>query len=313
MQARNAQLSLLLGLLAAVSVLSIAHSRAQLAGELAAICNEARQSLRGATFGAKDAVIGAAAYHVENISTGTVLAERRGTEPLPLASLTKLMTVRIALERNAPDEFYTVVPEDLLSEGSIGFVPGQTYRLSELTKALLVASSNNAAAMLARSSGLGIEGFIAAMNERAQALGLFSLHYGSVSGLDTENDTVATARGSARDTVRLLALDARDFPDAFTVSTQPHVVMTDTRGATIMLENTDKAIGSLPLLIASKTGYTDTAGGNLAVLWKSSSGAVLGAAVLGSTESGRFADMITLHDAADDYMASVRAMPSECK
>ncbi len=312
MQARNAQLSLLLALLAAVSILSIANTHAHLKTDIASICSDARASIRAATFEKRYGTIAAKAFVVQDVASGEMLAARDARTALPLASLTKLMTLRIALQHSAPNEFYTVQSEDLLLDPPIGYAAGQTYRIGEITKAVLVASSNNGASMLASSSGLQREDFIAAMNAEARTLGLSTLRYESVSGLDTGNDTIATAWGSARDIVSLLARDAADFPDIMAFSTQRRVVMTDTAGATTKLENTDKAIDRLPLLIASKTGYTDVAGGNLAVLWKTPTGKVLGAAVLGSTESGRFADMIALHDAATAYLAAAGALPDEC-
>ena len=279
---------------------------------VAASCTAAYARIQADTFGIAVPKLGAKASFVYDFTNDAQLEASNANAALPLASLTKLMTIRLALKTVSPNFLYTIVPDDLTSEASIGFVPGDKYAVSELLKAALIESSNNAAVMLARSTGLSTPDFIAAMNAQAKALGLSSLRYASVTGLDTDNETVATAFGSARDILMLLDKDYTDFPVVMAYSTHQSETIYSSTGKSIPLGATDKAIPSLPLLVASKTGYTDVAGGNLAVLWKDPTGRLLGAAVLGSTEDGRFSDMIRLHTAADIFVSSSDSLTKLC-
>lgn len=309
---RQALYSLLV-LAALISSYAIRQIEERRDAEIAAICSEAYANLERSTFEAVEARLKAKAAFVYDFTEKRALGTKNEEAALPLASLTKLMTVRVALSQVPIETLYTVRAEDLTSEASIGFAEGDSYSVRELARAALVSSSNNAAVMLSRSGGAHKQAFIAAMNAEAEKLGLASLKFQSVTGLDAGNETVATASGSARDIVHLLERVSADQPEIMAYSTRQTDTVRSSDGKTIALVNTDKAIPSLPVLLASKTGYTDVAGGNLAVLWRDPSGHTLGAAVLGSTEQGRFDDMIRLHDTAEIYLSTSISLSKLCK
>lgn len=121
---------------------------------------------------------------------------------MPIASLSKLMTALVLLDLNpdwgkeititADDLNYPrglVDPGDVTSE--VPFAAGDTVTVRDLWRAMLVASSNQAAAMLAKHSGLSLEAFTAAMNDRAQLLGLEKTAFVEPSGLDPFNVSTA--------------------------------------------------------------------------------------------------------------------------
>ncbi len=255
--------------------------------------------------------IRAKAFFVYDFTKQDEIVGKASDQALPLASLTKLMTVRVALQHNSPLEFYTAEARDLESDGFIGFIPGDSYRISDLIRAALISSLNDAAIMLSRSVGVTDEGFVSKMNAEAKKLQLNTLHFENPTGLDID-DTIATAHGSARDILKLLHADYVDFPESMSTSTRPTDTIKSTAGSAIPLKNTNMIVDSLPVLLASKTGYTDTAGGNLAVLWREPGNSILGAVVLGSTELARFADMKALHDGASKYVSAARSLPSYC-
>ena len=279
---------------------------------ITASCADAYTRLRAETFTAIEPHIGAKAFYVYDFTNNTELDAHDANTALPLASLTKLMTARLVLASVSTQRLYTITPNDLTSEASIGFVPGDEYSVDALLKAALIDSSNNAAVMLAHSTGLSIPDFVTAMNTEAKSLGLASLRYQSVTGLDIENDTIATAFGSAQDILMLLEKDYADYPAVMAYGSHMTETIYSSTGKSIPLVNTDKAISALSLLVAGKTGYTDVAGGNLAVLWKDSTGRLLGASVLGSTEDGRFADMVRLHNTADIFVSSSDSLAKIC-
>ncbi len=252
------------------------------------------------------------AISVSNLTREEPLYTENDTLPLPLASLTKLMTVRVALKSVSLNDSYQVKPADIVFDKGSGFVAGDKYSVRDIVKATLIASSNNAAMMLARSTKLDPLHFISLMNFEAQNLHLSTLHYDSVSGLDTDTNQ-PTATGSARDVLALLYKDALDNPEVFSFGTIPNTTIRSENGRSISLANTDQALDKLPLLKASKTGYTDTAGGNLAILWQNQAGDTLGAVVLGSTVAGRFSDMITLYNAVNIYSTAENGLQKTCK
>lgn len=275
-------------------------------------CNTARSALVQKTFAPVFSALQAKSAFVYDFSKNTALYGKNETEVRPLASLTKLMTTRIAQKTVSPSAFYTIQAHDLDSDGFVGFVIGDTYSISDFFAGALIASSNDSAVMLARSTGLSDAAFVEKMNEEAKQIGLPSLRFANPTGLDTGNDTIATAFGSAHDILILLQKDYTDFPELMSLSVRPNMTISARNGRSIVLKNTDLAIDKLPLLLASKTGYTDVAGGNLAVLWREPSGDILGAAVLGSTEGGRFDDMVAIHTSADSYVAAAHTFPSFC-
>ncbi len=278
-----------------------------------ALCNQAHSALVQKTFAPVFSALQAKSAYVYNFSKNAPLYGKSDTEVRPLASLTKLMTARLAQKSVLPTSEYTIASHDLDSDGFVGFVVGDTYHIADLFAGALIASSNDSAVMLARSTKLSDTDFVTHMNTEAAQIGLPSLHFANPTGLDIENDTVATAYGSAHDILMLLHKNYVDFPELMSLSVRPTMTISATNGRSILLKNTDLVIDKLPLLLASKTGYTDVAGGNLAVLWREPSGDILGASVLGSTETGRFDDMVAIHDAADNFVAGIHTLPQFCK
>lgn len=137
---------------------------------------------------------------------GRLLPGPDADQILPIASLTKLATALVLLELQPtweqqipitavdlayPKQF--VGPYDVTSE--IAFAAGQTVTLADLWTAMLLASSNQAAGLLAKHSGLDRPAFVAAMNEQAKRRGLKKTIFHEPSGLDVSN--VSTAREMA--------------------------------------------------------------------------------------------------------------------
>jgi len=279
--------------------------------ELAQLCTDMHTELLQNAFASVAKNTQAKALYAYDFSKNEPLFGKNESMALPLASLTKLMTIRIALKNVSLNDFYTVTSRDIGFDDPLDFAPGDTFRIEDLTRAALIASSNDSAVMLGHSTNLSDAAFLKVMNTEAALLHLPSLQYESVTGLDI-NDVQATAVGDAADTLSLLYKDYTDFPAVISLSSNANDQITATNGDRITLKNTDIAENSFSLLEASKTGYTDTAGGNLAILWRNPAHELLGAIVLGSTESGRFTDMQTLYKATNLFVASSDSFPSVC-
>lgn len=240
------------------------------------------------------AIMGKAAI-IYDPSTGRVLYQQNANEPLPLASLTKLMTADVVLSQEEPGTPVTITDADLkLSDaGDVGFQAGQTATLGDLVRFGLIASSNDA--MAAAANSLGPQ-YLDEMNAEAAQMGLTQSHFLNPTGLD-ESATVAGAYGSAYDVARLAAAFYRLHPDYFEDTAQATGTLSFIDGD-LSSAATAAPLLAIPGFIAAKTGYTDLAGGNLVAVFDLIVGHPLVAAVLGSTEDGRFSDVEALINAA---------------
>ncbi len=309
---RNPHLISLVAILVFLSFVSVGNFYEHKRLEEIQMCQAADAALLSAAFPNLENEIIGKVFYVYNFSKGKKIVGRSENAAYPLASLTKLMTIRVVLRNQAEPEMYTVKEEDLNSDNAIGFVAGDTFRVRDLIRAALVGSSNDAAVMLAHSTGLSEDAFSQVMNIEAKNQNLSSLRFESATGLDTKENE-PTAIGSARDIAVLLYNNNRDFPLVLADSALPQTRIAATNGRSIEFESTNHALGRFDSFIAGKTGYTISAGGNLAVLWKTEGGDTIAGIVLGSTEEGRFEDMVRLHDGTKKYLASLPQIPTLCK
>ena len=144
----------------------------------------------------------AASVLLMDAGTGTVILEKNADEKRPVASVTKLMTILLVLEA-LDDGKITLEQEVTVSKAAAGMGGSQAlldaggiYPLSELLKSLIIASANDSAVALAELLMGSEENFAAAMNCRAQELGLNDTHYVNASGLPAEGQ-YTTARDVA--------------------------------------------------------------------------------------------------------------------
>ena len=243
----------------------------------------------------------AKAVYVYDVKKERVLFEKNATEVLPLASITKVMTALTALSLVPETTDITISSEALKAEGDSGLKGGERWVLRDLLAFMLVKSSNDGA--VAVSSTLGgffatstesfdahRERFIAEMNILAEKLGLQHTSFQSESGLDRDTER-AGAYSTAKETSEMFAYAIKKFPDLFQQTKWSELLVSDEQGAKRKTKNTNTEIERLPLLIASKTGYTDLAGGNLVVAFDAGFDHPIVVTVLGSTQTGRFDDV----------------------
>ena len=194
--------------------------------------------------------LSAQAYVLMDADSGRILLERESERELPIASTTKIMTALVALERGALGDLVRVKREHLVEGSSMYLKEGEELTLESLLYGLLLASGNDAAECIADS--YGGEAFIAAMNEKAAALGMEYTCFINASGLDAEGH-----RSSAHDMARLAAHAMENSVFSRIVSTKTAKVGERT------LSNHNKLLGTLAGCIGLKTGYTSAAGRTL--------------------------------------------------
>src|SRR4051812_27648371 len=144
--------------------------------------------------------VDARAYVVVDGRTGEVLAARNAHARMPIASVTKLMTVLVALEHLKLGDTVSVQPTAAaVGESSIGLRAGERLSVHDLLEGALIQSANDAAYALAASAAGGdVSRFVREMNEKARALRLRDTHYVRPDGLDAPGEY-----SSAADVTRL--------------------------------------------------------------------------------------------------------------
>ncbi|MFG6414811.1 D-alanyl-D-alanine endopeptidase [Roseateles sp. DC23W] len=132
--------------------------------------------------------------YVLDQNTNEVLFSKNPQAVLPIASITKLMTALVVVESGLPmDEKLTVTDEDRDTEKNTGsrLAFGTTLTRGEMLHLALMSSENRAAHALGRHYPGGLNAFVAAMNAKAQSLGMADTHYVEPTGLSSRNQSSA--------------------------------------------------------------------------------------------------------------------------
>lgn len=189
-------------------------------------------------------------------ATGRALLEKNPDVPLPIASITKLMTGLVVLEaRQDMHEVLEVTTDDIDREKNTTsrLRIGSRLKRADLMHIALMSSENRAASALGRNYPGGTPAFVAAMNAKARALGMTSTHYADASGLSSRN--VASASDLAK---LVVAASRQPLLRQYSTDTQ-HVV--DTGGHILQYANTNQLVKNPEWDITlQKTGYIAEAG-----------------------------------------------------
>lgn len=202
----------------------------------------------------------AAAYLVQ--VEGRTLWAGAAARRLPPASLTKIMTGLLALERGALQEETAISAHAAAAIGSrLGLRAGQRFRVEDLLVATLVGSANDACRALAEWHSGSEARFVAAMNARARALGLADTRFANACGFDAKGHY-----SSARDMARLAetAMQTARFREI--VALREAAVQAADGSATYRVQTTNALLGRLPGAIGIKSGHTSKAGRCIVVL-----------------------------------------------
>lgn len=175
---------------------------------------------------------------------------------LPPASLTKIMTALIVLERTSLDEVITIGKEVVSESGSrIGLKQGDQIQVGELLAAMLISSANDACRALAEHAGGSQRRFTVMMNSRARDMGLRDTNFTNACGHDGKG-LYSTAGDLA--IITEAALRNRVFRELVTVVKDE--IRTVDGKRIFPLENKNELIGRYHLATGVKTGYTSKAG-----------------------------------------------------
>lgn len=245
---------------------------------------------------------------VYDLMTGETLYAKNADAQLPLASLTKLLTVYAALAELSPNTPIEIPADATHLDGPHIFAVGQTFALADLARLTLTASLNDGAAAIAEatasrqnlSQGEMLAGAAAALN-------LSQTYAINGSGLDV-NTAVSGGYGSARDLAVLAGALVQTAPDIAAATTKSSAQAVSAGGTSFKVTNTDPMVDTLSRLLLSKTGYTDLAGGNLALVFDAGINHPVAVVVLGSSQKARFTDGTALVAAAFAHFAGVSSL-----
>jgi D-alanyl-D-alanine carboxypeptidase (penicillin-binding protein 5/6) len=227
----------------------------------------------------------ATAYVVQDARTGEVLASSHAHAHRPIASLTKMMTVLLALEHHKLTDVVTVDKRaSIVGESTIDLHAGERLTVRDLIKGALIQSANDAAAALALSVAPDFPSFARLMNAKAAALGLRDTHFVRPDGLD-----VPGHYSSAADMTKLARVLMRT---PFVRDTVDEETATIAGGRT--LYTWDDLLSIFPRTIGVKTGHTDEAGWCQVAAARGSGVTVYATLLGGPTRSVRNVDLESL-------------------
>ncbi len=198
--------------------------------------------------------VDAVASALADLDSGRLLFQEEAKAPRPIASLTKIMTALLVIERTRLTEI-VVASENAAGQAGaeLGLQPGEERTVRELLIALLLQSANDAAVALAEHVAGSVEVFVDNMNQRALELGMRNTDFRSPSGLDD------TGHSTARDLLRLASEAFLDSTFASIAATRFAKVPAD-EGDPRRLQNRNALLWLYDGTIGGKTGYTGAAG-----------------------------------------------------
>ena len=218
--------------------------------------------------------IQAKSFYCENLANKRTLLARDPDKQLPIASLTKLVTALVTLDKLPLNQKITV-PEEIKSvpKTVVGLKAGDQVSVEDLLHGLLINSGNDCAETLACGYPGGRDKFIEMMNEKVRTMGMRSTHFYTPSGLDQKTDhpiegkkpgdvesNVSTAREISQ-----IALTAFSNSLIREISKkQTHVMASAMEKTGYLVKNTNKLLRDDLPLVGGKTGYTAKAGHCLA-------------------------------------------------
>lgn len=250
----------------------------------------------------------ASSVYVWDINEKKALYSKASDTAMPLASLTKIMTALTALDI-APDSTVVTISDDAVGqEGDTGLAVGEQWSLRNLLDFTLLVSSNDGARAIAAAIGAiraapmeqPLQSFVREMNNKAAYIGLRNTKFYNESGLDVSADQ-AGAYGTAEDVAQLVEYALRNEPHVLSSTRNAAMAFSSLDEIDHAASNTNSILSKIPGVIASKTGYSALAGGNLVVALDVGVQKPIVIVVLGSSFNGRFTDMETLVNATLKY------------
>jgi D-alanyl-D-alanine carboxypeptidase (penicillin-binding protein 5/6) len=226
-------------------------------------------------------------------ATGQILIEQNSHQKLPIASVTKIMSMLLIMEAldSGKIKYQDMVPVSVhsydMGGSEVWLKPGEEFSVRDMMNAIAIHSANDATVAMAEFVSGSEDTFVSAMNEKAKALGMNDTHFHDCTGLDDMG--VCSANDVALMSRELIT----KHPNIFEFTKVWHALF---RNGKTSLDNTNKLLKNYDGTIGLKTGFTTKAGYNLSAVVKRGN-LMLISVVLGEPDSNtRFAETQKLMD-----------------
>jgi len=193
---------------------------------------------------------------LKDLNSGRVLYEHDAGKRMSPASLTKIMSALVILEKGQLDDLVTISPNAARAHKThLRVKAGQVFRLEDLLKAMLIVSANDACLAAVEHVGGDEAQFVTLMNAKAATIGLSDTHFSNACGFDNP-DHYSTAEDLAT-----LSLTALNQPIFRQLVREERAIITPISGhRAYVLHNTNRLLGRIPGVEGIKTGFTSKAG-----------------------------------------------------
>lgn len=197
-------------------------------------------------------------YILYNLNDNSVLIEKDSNDRTQIASLTKLMTIIVAIENINNYDDKVIITHDMIKDitrdiSVVGFKEGETVTYNDLLYGAMLPSGADAVNALAISISGSLDKYLMLMNSKAVDLGLKNTHFSNVIGL-TDSQNYSSAYDVAQ--ILMYALKNEKFKEVFTAKSY---VLTNGKKVNATVQRFDNKY-----ILGSKTGYTSKAGRCLA-------------------------------------------------
>ncbi len=201
---------------------------------------------------------------------------------------------------SSPDTQIDVTPNALSGGSNAGLGPSR-WLMKDILDFSLVTSSNGASSAVAESlKSLHGRDFVIEMNKTAERIGLTDSYFINPTGLDV-GGSFGGSYGTAFDIAKMFAYSLKNHPELLEATRHRDIRRSTVSGAWYNGQNTNQSVVDIPGILASKTGFTDVAGGNLAIAFDAGLNQPYIAVVLGGSRETRFTDIKKLAEATVRY------------
>jgi serine-type D-Ala-D-Ala carboxypeptidase (penicillin-binding protein 5/6) len=200
-------------------------------------------------------VSAASAVLIEQKS-GRILFEKDAHTKRRIASITKIMTAKLAIESGKMNQYVKVSEQATRAEGSSVYLkPGEKIKLKDLVYGLMLRSGNDTAVAIAEYVGGSVEGFAYLMNQKAREIGMFNTHFSNPHGLDDHEDHYSTAYDMAL--LMRYAMQDKTFKEI--AGTKVYKAANPTEDWDRVWKNKNRLLTKYKYTTGGKTGYTKLA------------------------------------------------------
>ena len=198
-----------------------------------------------------------------DLETGEILYEYNINQQLAIASISKLMTYTLMMDKVLAgeislDDDVVISGHAAATEGSnFGILSGETIKLSTLVNGMLVVSGNDCATAIAEYVGKTEDNFVSMMNSKASELGLLSASFVNPHGLPINDEETGQNHMSVADLYKLSRHVLSTYPEILEITKQPELIVAERN---FRKTATNPILGIVEGADGLKTGYTDKAG-----------------------------------------------------